>query len=532
MLTGSDVIATLSSRDLECGYERLAEIPHFSQFKDIEKAAMRTATALRNGERVGLCGDYDNDGISAFCLVSEFFEAIGHPLHKAIIPDRFTEGYGITLAALKRLEGCSLVITVDNGISASDEVTRYCHSVEGGIDLIITDHHTVPESGVPEAYAVVNPKQADCGFSFPDICGTAVAWYFCAALKHELGAKVDMRRWMDLLALTAISDVMPLVGVNRLFVKLGLRQINDPARRRPFFDAVMKVLGKNSLSVEDLAFQVVPRQNATGRLESAIYGAEALMAGPEEVEAKLLRTTQINQLRKALQADIMEEAMVQAKEQRDFIVVSGEWHEGVVGIVAQHLSTHFGYPTIVFSTTPRGELKGSGRSVGSLNLYDLVKQHRSLLLGFGGHPGACGLAMKSENLDALRTALQRASRELPRNVFDPLDPPLGELASDEADLDLAYAIEAFSPFGEGNPEPVFTIRGARITRAKAVGSEGNHTRLDIIWHGLESSIMAFNRDVEEFSAGGMIDFDYTLYINIWQGRESLQFKPRGDIVLN
>lgn len=522
-LTSNEILSYLSSRNLDAGYESLAEIPHFSIMKDMTKGAKRLAEAVRNKEQIFCVGDYDADGACSTATCVSFFNEIGYPI-QWLIPDRFTDGYGVSPSVLERIEHADVIFTVDNGIVAHD-AAQVCK--ERGIDLIVTDHHT-PGPMIPDCYAVIDPIQADCDYPFKEISGCFVTWLLCSAIKHELGLDTDMGRYLDLVALSTITDVMPLVGINRHIVKYGLRQINT--LKRPFFRELAMSMGKDSFSYDDFGFQIGPRINAAGRLEHASLAVEALLANENEAQRLVQLLTEVNQRRKKMQSYMTESIMNLVEGQEDFVVVhSDNLHEGIVGIVAAKVAETTGYPAIILTTAEDGLLKGSGRTVGKVDIFELIKECSVHLEKFGGHAGACGLSISSENLETFIEELRTASKRLPRETFESLDAAMGELTPNNADLDLYYQVEQFAPFGERNPVPVFYCQEAIVINRKAVGKEGDHTRLSLNWEGTEVVVIAFNTNATRYPIGSKVTFSYRLDLNEWNGNINLQFMPTSKV---
>jgi single-stranded-DNA-specific exonuclease len=523
VLSTNDIVKILKSRNLNTDYSSLSDIPHFSIMKDMTKGAKRVALAIQNGETVKLCADYDCDGVNACVQIVSFFNDIGYPIDW-IIPDRFTDGYGVSEKIIERIGPTDVLLTVDNGINAI-QAAKECKY--RNIDLIITDHHT-PGPILPDCYAIINPKQVECEYPIEDISGCFVAWLFCSAIKHELNLDINMGQYLDLVALSTISDVMPLKGINYHVVRYGLKRINT--MQRPFFKELAISLNKNSFSYEDLGFQVSPRINAAGRLKHASLAVEALLANKDEAWHRVQLLTETNQHRKTMQSEMIDNVMDLIGNQKDFVVVHlDSLHEGIAGIVAAKVAETTGYPTIILTTAEDGLLKGSGRTVGVVDIFELVNQNNSYLERFGGHSGACGLALKVENLDAFIKGLRDSSKELPREAFEPLDGAIGELNPINVNLDLYYKIEQFAPFGEGNPTPIFHCKEATVVSSKAVGKEGDHARLTLNWEGKEVIIMAFNSNANEYRKGSKVTFNYRLDLNEWNGNINLQFMPTNEV---
>ena len=355
MLTKQKIKELLSSRIEEIDS---LSIPHFLLLSDIKKAAQRIVSAVKNGQRIVIVGDYDVDGISSGAIMKLFFEKIGYPV-EIVIPNRFIHGYGLSLKILDEIEA-DLIVTVDNGIT-SFEAAEECK--KRGMDLIITDHHTplVNEQcgteenekenlsfRVPEAYAIVNPKTSE-DFPFKEICGAEVAWYLCAAIKHEMNLKADLREYLDILAIAIIADVMPLNHMNRLLVSMGLKRLNKALK--PFSKALKKFFNRDFTS-EDVAFQIAPRLNAAGRMKSAKEAYRFLVSKDEEEAFRLLlELDSLNNLRKETEKEIIDS--IEIEEDDKFIIVSGDYHEGVVGIIASRLVHKYKNRQLSFVKTGR-----------------------------------------------------------------------------------------------------------------------------------------------------------------------------------
>lgn len=516
-LLGKASLLKVLSQRFASGFAKLSDIPDPSLLLNAEKAAKRLAEAIRRGERIALVGDYDVDGVTATALTALFFRQIPYPL-EVTIPNRFSDGYGVSPTVLERIEA-DVVFTVDNGINAfaAAEVCR-----ERGIDLIITDHHT-PSQALPDAYTIVDPKLPDDSYPFPEICGAQVAWLLMAQLKKELGLSIDMGQFLELLALAVIADVMPLVGVNRAIVQAGLKQMGRSSR--PASVIIREALNKTKLTAEDIGFQIAPRINAAGRLEDASV-ALAFLTAENEQEAyhQFELLTQLNALRKTIEAEAAEEAVSQVDPEERIIVVAHEgWHEGVVGIVAARLVQRFERPAIVLSID--GEMaKGSARSLGNVSIYDLIATQKALLQKFGGHKMAAGLSLTRSDIDAFRRGINAEAAALDPDDFLPIEAIVGRLESGSVDLELLDILERFEPYGEGNPRPRFLAEEAEVVALRYLGSEGDHTKVSLRLYAHERQtydLMAFRRRLERPASGAMT-CSYTLNKNEWNGKISVQ----------
>ncbi len=499
------------------GFSTLSDIPNPRLLHHGERAAKRIASAIQNGERIALVGDYDVDGVTATALTVLFFRQIPYPI-EVVIPNRFSDGYGVSANVLERIDA-DLIFTVDNGINAF-EAAEVCKARE--IDLIITDHHT-PSEMLPDVYAIVDPKLDACSYPFPEICGAQVAWLLMGLVKKELGLAIDMKQFLELLALAVVADVMPLVGINRTIVQAGLKQMMRS--ERPSSIIIREFLNKSSLSSEDIGFQIAPRINSAGRLEDASIALEFLIAENEEKayhQFELLN--QLNTLRKATEADATEEAMAQVNPDDLIIVVAGEnWHEGVVGIVASRLVGKFGKPAIVLNINGM-RAKGSARSIGEVSIYELIKSQEDMLEKFGGHKMAAGLSMDVANLDAFRCALNEQAALLNPDDFLPKEEIVGQLDSGQIDFDLLKILEQFEPYGEGNPRPRFLASRAEVVGIRLLGAERSHSKVTLRMQPHERNtfdLMAF-RQVLTVPDNRSMTCSYTLNKNEFNGKVSIQ----------
>lgn len=452
--------------------KKLSQIPNPSLLHDAPKAAKKIADAIREGKKITLVGDYDVDGISSTAIMIDFFRQIPYPL-EAIIPNRFSDGYGVSPNLLKRVNA-DLIITVDNGITAI-EAAQVCK--ERGIELIITDHHT-PLDRLPEAYAIVNPKLSTCSYPFQEICGAQVAWLLLGLLKKELNLNIDMREFLDILCIAIIADIMPLVDINRTLVKEGLKVLMSSQRASSLI--IKDFLNKSSITSEDIAFQIAPRINSAGRLEDASISLEFLTAASTNQAYKQFeKLNSLNERRREWEAETTNEAIKLVNSDDTIIVVAKEdWHEGVVGIVAARLVEHFSKPAIVLSIN-NGIAKGSARSIGNVNIYELIKQNGHLLTKFGGHKMAAGLGLNEQDIDAFRIAINGSASKLNPDDFKSLDEVIGILPSSEIDIELLNLLESFEPYGEANSRPLFLIKDAQILETKTFGKESSHSKVTL-----------------------------------------------------
>ena len=484
------------------------------ELKDMDKAVERINEALEKGEKIAVYGDYDADGVTATALLYLYFRSLGTDV-LTYIPDRNSEGYGLNMKAIKSLcqEGVQLIITVDNGISAHREAE---YIKELGMDLVITDHHKATEN-IPEAVAVVNPHRLDCPSSFKDYCGVGVAFKLISALSSEDGETV-LQRYADIITLGTIGDVMPLTGENRKIVKAGLELINEGIN--PGVRALKEISGMKdkTLSSTSVAFSLVPRINAIGRMSHAKKAFEVLVS--EDMDSALKKAGEIDRSngdRQEKEREILAEVQNQIDENPEILnervlVFSGKnWHGGVIGIVAARLVGKYGKPCFVI--TDDGEnAKGSARSIDGFSLYDAVSSASHLLEHWGGHILAAGFGMKSENTEKFRQALYDYAKsvEMPfqQNIID------CKLRPAAVEADILPLIDSLEPFGAGNPQPVFGLYGMTLTGVQPIGG-GKHIRVTVKKDEITLSAVYFGMTPDKFlyQAGDTVDLAVRLERN-------------------
>ena len=438
---------------------------------DMDKAIERLMQAIDSGQKIIVYGDYDVDGMTSTAIMTWALELMGANVDY-FVPSRFSDGYGPNLANYQKLaaEGMQLLVTVDNGVSGKDEIAWL---MAQGIDVIVTDHHELPEE-LPVATAVVHPRHPEGSYPFGGLSGAGVAFKVVSALLEEPADEV-----LDLAALGTVADVMSLTDENRIIVKQGLESLKlDP---RPGVAALLAAAGTQLSDIDSstIGFTIAPRLNALGRLENATTGVQLLlMDEPEEAKPLADHVNALNQERQQLVTKITTAAQEQATQLSEdpVLVVAGEnWHEGVLGIVASKLVEQTGKPTIVLNVNG-DEMKGSGRSVAAFDLFTALDGHRDLMTTFGGHASAAGMTVPTNNLTALRAALrdEAAQQQL--------------ATAQKADMQIATTVTAadftkenfdnlqvLAPFGEGNPEPLFMLDLRGVNQVKTM-SEGKHLR--------------------------------------------------------
>ena len=470
-ITKQRLFEILSSRHLNNPYSKLASIPTPNNFKDINIATKRVKKAIENGEKITIVGDYDVDGVVSTTIMLEFFEDLGIKVDY-IIPNRFEHGYGLSPKIANKIDN-GLVITVDNGISAYEASLIL---KEKNIDLIITDHHTVGEK-IPHALAIINPKQEDCTFEFKEICGAQVAWYFCAAIKKELEANVDLSSYLDLLTLAIIADIMPMTSLNHTMVKQGLKKIKNS--KREAFKLLNQHIQKEFLVSDDVGFTIAPKINSAGRMDDASLALDFLLSKCQNSAYESLAVLEeLNNYRKTLQEDICSRAEKQIKSSDKAVVVWGEeWHEGVIGIVASKLSHKFKKPAFIFSINDN-IAKGSARANSQISLYDLISKAKHLLIGFGGHKNAAGLSLEALNLEEFKEIINKELSQVNDSLHNEFI-TLGELDVSSVDLEFISIIEEFEPYGLENERPIFNVSNAKLVKTDLIGKDKNHLKLTL-----------------------------------------------------
>ena len=496
--------------------------------RDMDKACARIYKAIDAGETIVVFGDYDVDGVTATALLYQHLKGIGADT-KCMLPSREGEGYGLTRGALDSIhkKGYTLVVTVDNGISAVEEAD---YAVSLGIDLIITDHH-LPPAVLPRAVAVVNPNRADDESPCKILSGAGVAFKLCAAL-DECSPEEMLDYCGDLAAIGTVADVMPLAGENRTLVTAGLRLLQDSGRAgiRALLEAAG--LGEKPITSENISFALAPRINAAGRMDSAVTALQLVLCEDDARAAELAeRLNAANASRQQIEQDIAAAAQAQlgadpARRADRVVLVWGKgWHPGVIGIVASRLVEQLGRPVVVISIDEKGEGRGSGRSFGGFNLHGCISACADLLIRFGGHSMAAGLSVREENIAALRRRMNEwAAREYPVLLCPPLEPDLS-VCLDRLPLEALRALERMAPYGSGNPMPQFLLENARIENIYPV-SEGRHVRLRLQQGTTSFFAVLFGMPPARlpYQVGDRIDAVLTL--SVYEARSGAQLSGR------
>lgn len=494
--------------------------------KDMDRAVLRVGRALKTGELMAVYGDYDVDGITSTCLLTDCLTRLGGRV-RSYIPDRLEEGYGLNEEAVLHLaqQGVTLIITVDCGITAAREVE---FAQELGIDVVITDHHECKQA-IPEAAAVVDPHRPDCPYPFKGLAGVGVALKLAMAAAGPDRAGLVFREYADLAAVGTVADVMPMTGENRTIVQTGLAALAHP--RRVGLAQLMEEagLGDKPVTSVSIGYTLAPRINAAGRMGQADLAAELLLTrDPGRAAALAQELCALNRERQTIECEIFQECVqrLERRPQSGIILLADEhWHQGVVGIVASRLTEKYSCPAFMVCLD-QGIGKGSCRSWGGVNLFHLLTQCQDLLEGFGGHAMAAGFTVREENIPALERRLrqlvleERAGEELPSLLE--ID---AAVLPQELTVEAVEALDALEPCGAGNPRPVLVLTGAHVISAAQVG-RGRHLKLRLEGRGVPLDAIFFSVDGSELglTPGCRVDVAFYPQINDFRGVRSVQLQ--------
>ncbi len=476
----------------------LNELPRPSEMKGMAKAASLIVEAIETSTDIIIWGDYDVDGVTGTCLLMSFFQSIGVK-SSFFIPNRFNDGYGLNIDQLKKLKNNSLLknpllITVDCGISNIKEIS---FAKEIGFSVIVTDHHE-PGHTISEADAILNPKQSNCSFLEKNLSGVGVAFYLAAGIRAKLlktdffnkGVNIPiLKNLMDLVAVGTIADMVPLTPVNRILVKGGFEVLStDP--REGFRELLTRcdINQGDQLTTDDISFNLAPKINAAGRMEDANIAAKLLISKDKKESKKLAQQLErLNNQRKKICSDILEDTLTfrhnELYQHENFVILTGEFNLGIIGIIASQLVNKLNVPVILLTETTdnigKSILKGSGRSVNNINLFSCISDCKELLITFGGHKMAAGLSLSKENLnhfiDLFSQSIELWTKdnvpiiESQENIQIPVDMVFAQKTPEQLLL--------LEPFGEGNEKPIFLDNDPIIIKSQTLGSNSEHLKL-------------------------------------------------------
>lgn len=498
---------------------------------DMQKAVDRIKTAYEKGEKIVIYGDYDVDGISATALLLDAFESFGFKNIQSFIPNRFVEGYGMTIGAVDKIKSmdANLIITVDCGSLCHNEI-NYANSL--GIDTVVTDHHNVAETP-PPAVAAVNPRFGGHLYPFSDLAGVGVAFKLVQALQKELdGLPEGYEKWLlDLVALGTVCDIVKLTGENRANVYWGIEVMKK--QRRTGLKALMAVanIDKADISAKTLGFVFGPRINAAGRMETASLALDMLISkNGDDALNKANYIDDLNSHRRQMQDDIFKEACKIALDYKDddVLVINGKnWNHGIIGIVAAKILEKFKKPVYILAENDNGETKGSARSFGDFSAADAVRAADDIIIKGGGHAAAAGVTLKNDKISDFRQCVNEFYSSLQLNNQERYLLPKADVEIDdfsEINEDLVGKIATMEPFGNGNPEPVIKITAADIVNVQHMGTDGQHIKLSARdSDGVVIRMLAFNAP-ENFlcKPGDTASIWFRPVINEWQGIRSVE----------
>ena len=494
--------------------------------KDMDRAVECISRAISQGRRIAVFGDYDVDGITATVILVDYLKSRGvDVLH--YIPRRIEDGYGLGQDAIRSLheQGVELLITVDCGITGVEEVD---FAASLGMDVVITDHHECKDT-LPRAVAVVDPHRPDCTYPFPYLAGCGVALKLVLALGGESREEALFSRYCTLAAIGTIADVMPMSGENRIIVSRGLECITQS----DFIGlhALLQEAGlmDKAITSVQVGFVLAPRINAAGRMGAADKAADLLLCQDPAEAARLARELcALNRERQAVEQTIYAQAVEQIdhlplQERSALVLASDTWHQGVVGIVASRLAEQFACPTFMVCLD-QGMGKGSCRSWGGVNLFQLLQSCAPLLESFGGHAMAAGFTVREENIPALADALRRAVEAAPKQAASCLEADAAVLP-ESLTVPAVEELDLLEPWGAGNPRPVLVLPGAQVVSAAAVG-RGRHLKLRLESRGVPLDAIWFSNDGSglDLEPGSRLDVAFCPQINEFRGLRSVQLQ--------
>ena len=496
---------------------------------DMEIAVDRILKAVDNKENVVIYGDYDVDGITSITVLKSFLQDIGLEV-ATYIPDRLDEGYGLNKNAIEKIhkQGCDLMITVDCGISGIEEID-YANSL--GIETIVTDHHE-PGNELPKAIAVIDNKRKDSKYPFRELAGVGVVFKLTQALGIKLGLKEETYlKYLDIVCIGTISDIVPLVDENRVIAKLGLMLVGQT--KNIGLKSIINSSGYTKIDSSTISFGVAPRINACGRMGKAEEALKLLLSkNVNEVAELTKRLNEHNALRQEIEKRIFQEVTEKIKkdnlENNRAIVVGGQdWHHGVIGIVASKITEMYFKPSILLSFEGDGIGKGSGRSIPGFDLHDALMKCQDSIEKFGGHSMAVGLNVREEKLDEFRQRFEEVAEEEHIENIIPIINIDAKIDLNDVNKEIVESLKMLEPFGEANKMPVFVFRNLKINSIRAL-SEGKHLKLTLKDNNNIINAIGFNIGylAEDYRIGDKVDVVGVLEINSFNGVDSIQINMK------
>lgn len=506
-------------------YENLAD-PFL--LPDMDKAIKRIEQAIKNQEKILIYGDYDVDGVTASTLMEQALTLAGAKNIDIMLPDRFADGYGMSPRLIEHAKksATNLVITVDCG-SHNHEIINELNALD--IDTIVTDHHECADT-IPEAVAVVNPKRQDYAgpVELKNLAGVGVAFKLAQALVKQKIVPAGQEKWfLDLVLIGTICDNMLLTGENRILGYYGVKVLEKT--RRPGLCELMRSAGVKRITSESIGFQIGPRLNAAGRLDTAELSLQLLRTDSATEAATLAsKLEELNKKRRIEQHTATEEIIKRKKQNDSVIIETGNWHEGILGIVAGHLVEYYHKPAFVLTEIENGIFKGSGRSFGDFNLAEALNFAKDSIINGGGHAGAAGVKVEQKNLYAFREKINEYYRSLhlsdQENYFK-TNPDLTIENLEDLSLDFIDELKLLEPFGAGNEEPIICVKNPDILEIRHMGDQGQHIRIDI--KGKDDKILkciAFSAPEAWFNLDSYESHDFMIkpIENEWNGVRSVE----------
>ncbi len=492
---------------------------------DMKKAVKRIIKAIQNQEKVTIYGDYDVDGITSITVLKSFLQDRGLEV-ESYIPNRLEEGYGLNKKAIGKIvnSGCQLMITVDCGISAIEEIA-YANSL--GIETIVTDHHE-PGNELPHAMSVIDNKRKDSSYPFRELAGVGVVFKLIQAIGITLGLKEEeYLKYLDIVCVGTISDIVPLVDENRVIAKLGLLLIHQT--KNIGLRSIINSSGYQKIDSNSISFGIAPRINACGRMGKAEEALELLLSkNINHVNELTKKLNEHNRVRQETEKSIFENVMKQIHEEHleegNSIIVGGEnWHHGVIGIVSSKITEMYFKPSILLSFEEDGIGKGSGRSIPGFDLHEALMKCSDTVEKFGGHSMAVGITVRKDNFLKFRKKFEQIASEIHIDEFVPVIQIDAKIDIRDINKEMVESLKQLEPFGEGNLMPVFMFKNLKIDSIRAL-SEGKHLKLTLKDNNTIINAIGFNLGhlVEEYRIGDKIDVVGVLEINSFNGAESLQ----------
>jgi len=509
----------------------MSNIHHPMGLKDMDRAVEIIKKHIDAKSKITIYGDYDVDGITSTTLMYMFLKELGANV-EYYIPDRFDEGYGMNIPAVNRLikNGTKLIITVDCGITAVAETS---FAKLKGIDVVITDHHTCKEK-IPEADAIVNPKQPDCEYQFKELAGVGVAFkvVLAVAIRYNLKASEYFAKYCELVTIGTIADVVPLLDENRIIVDKGLNMLKNT--RFIGLKALLEIAGcaNKDINTSSISFAVAPRINAAGRMNDAKLAIKLLLSeNDKEAYALAKELNDANVKRQNIELEIYNETIEMLAKDNEFedkkviVLYKQGWHHGVIGIVASKLCELYHRPCILVTSDDNSMAKGSGRSIEGFNLFDALSACSDILVSFGGHAIAAGLGLKTEDINDFDKAINEYAK-------DKITPEImriklkidSKIAPEYISEKSARVLSKLEPYGVGNPKPIFSVSGMNIISIDRMGAEDKHLRMKLKYKGIIFQAVGFGMGhyAEIFKTGDIVEIAFVMDINSFNDTENLQ----------